>query len=71
MGLWPGFRDFVFPPADRLSEQLRELAAGFNRLADELAELRQELRADKSAGDDQRRSAQRDNPRRRSPRAAA
>jgi hypothetical protein len=42
IGLWPAFRDFVFPPPDRLDQ----LAERFARLADELALLRVELRDD-------------------------
>jgi len=42
IGLWPAFRDFVFPPPDRLDQ----LAARFELLADELAALRVELRDD-------------------------
>jgi hypothetical protein len=49
MELWPGFRDFVFPapPSDQFANRLEQLAAGFARLADEFAALRQELRAER------------------------
>ncbi len=43
MELWPRFREFVFPPPP--GEPIEQLAAGFARLVDEVAELRQELRA--------------------------
>ena len=55
--LWSGFRGFVFPapPSDQIANRLEQLAAGLARLADEFAELRQELRAerprDSSGGD--------------------
>jgi hypothetical protein len=47
--LWSGFRGFVFPapPSDQIANRLEQLAAGFARLADEFAELRQELRAER------------------------
>jgi hypothetical protein len=46
MELWPGFRGFVFPAPrfDQTVSQLEQLAAGLARLANEIAELRQELR---------------------------
>jgi hypothetical protein len=53
MALWPGFRDFVFPPSpsDHFANRLEQLAAGFARLADEVAELRQEFRAERPLRD--------------------
>ena len=49
MELWPGFRGFVFPAPrnDQIANRIEQLAAGFARLADEFAELRQELRAER------------------------
>ena len=53
MELWPGFRGFVFPAprSDQIANRLEELAAGFSRLADEVAELRLELRAERPLRD--------------------
>ena len=52
--LWPGFRDFVFAPADdRLVNRLEQLALGLARLANQIGELRQQLLADQSTCDDQ------------------
>ena len=47
--LWSGFRGFVFPapPSDQIANRIEQLAAGLARLADEFAELRQELRAER------------------------
>lgn len=42
LGLWPGFRDFVFPPPPTADE----LVARLDRLVDELAQFRLEVRAD-------------------------
>jgi len=44
--LWPEFRGFVFPEPrdDEIANRLEQLAAGFARLVEEFAELRQELR---------------------------
>jgi hypothetical protein len=49
--LWPEFRGFVFPAprTDEIANQLEELAAGLGRLADEFAELRKELRAERAS----------------------
>jgi hypothetical protein len=49
--LWPEFRGFVFPAprTDQIANQLEELAAGLGRLADEFAELRKELRAERAS----------------------
>ena len=47
MELWPGFRKFVFPPADELTIRLTQLADWFARLAGELEEVRKELRAER------------------------
>jgi hypothetical protein len=49
MELWPRFREFVFPPPP--GEPIEQLAAGFARLVDEVAELRQELRAERPLRD--------------------
>jgi hypothetical protein len=53
MELWPTFRGFVFPAprSDQIANRLEELAAGFSRLANEFAELRQELRAERPLRD--------------------
>jgi len=47
--LWPEFREFVFfePRSMQIANQLEQLAAGLARLANEMAELRQELRNDR------------------------
>jgi hypothetical protein len=47
--LWPEFRRFVFPAprSDHIANRLEQLAAEFGRLADEFAELRQDLRNDR------------------------
>jgi outer membrane murein-binding lipoprotein Lpp len=49
LALWPEFRGFVFPEArsDQIANRLERLAAGLARLANEVAELRQELRSDR------------------------
>jgi len=50
--LWPEFWRFVFPAprGDHIGNRLEELAAAFARLADEFAELRQDLRNDRPRG---------------------
>ena len=52
-GLYAGFRDFVFPPpaapppvgVDELAVRLERVVQGLERLAEQIAELREELRA--------------------------
>ena len=47
MELWPGFREFVFPEprSDQIANLLAHLVAGLARVANEVGELRQELRS--------------------------